>query len=166
MSRIKRFSDFSVNEAQKSELIGKLPAEVKTVKDAEALLLELSKAGKIYHFDDDPHEIIDGRSGKDLFTKEEADLIEKLMDQAFDVCEKKFGKHGFWEKLINHVFIGYITFGIDDLYVVSGEGGKNNVRITTKEDFDTIQASAYNVDNEEWDEVAVEKWFKSLKAVK
>lgn len=169
MKNLKRFGDFGMNEEDKGNWLDTLPVEVKTVKDAEKLLLALAKADKIYHFDDDPHDVVNAINHKELFTENEADIVKKLVDQAFDICAKHYGKqHGFWEGLIKDVFMGYIAFTADedqataDMYVVAG-GGKNNVKVIPQLRYDEQLGQMYDEDNGEYDETAVDKWFGKLK---
>ena len=65
-----------------------LPTEIKTIKDAEQFLTELSKNGESFHPEDDAHDII--WSGETPSTSE-CDQLNKLMDdiyqlEDFDPC--------------------------------------------------------------------------------
>lgn len=52
---------------------------------AEAMLFiqELQKADCMFHFEDDPDTIINGKTGCMLFTEEEADLVRERMKEIY-----------------------------------------------------------------------------------
>lgn len=161
---LKNFGDFineGLNEDAGSALV--LPDQLTTTKDVEQFILTLAKAGKLYHFDDDPSDMID-MSGKEIFTAEEAEKVGKLMDQSFDICQKHYKiEHGFWEGMIKDVYAGgLLVFTADEeqatgeMYIVSGSGGPGNVKKTSIQDYnDTIKG----IEN---DEAKIEAWFKNL----
>jgi hypothetical protein len=159
---MKNFEEFSLNEAAGGvNILQHIPQDVTTVKDAEQLILGLSKNGLLFHFDDDPHEIVSSKNGGLVFTEEEADKIQELMEKAFDVCNTHYGiQHGLWEGLIKGVFFGYIAFSAEEkpdstVYVVEGSGGPGKVRTVAYIDYQEMESEEYN--NEETD-----KWFQQL----
>jgi len=168
---LKNFGDFvneGMNEDAMSALV--LPENLSTIKDVEQFLLTLAKAGKIYHFDDDASDIID-MSGKEIFSPEEAEKVNKLMDQAFDICQKHYKiEHGFWEGMVKEVHgsAGLISFTADedpttgDIYIISGSGGPGNVKKTSIKDYnETIKSSTTSEDGD-MDEDKIDAWFKNL----
>ena len=146
----------SVNESAVDDI------ELKTVKDVEDFILGLAKEGKIYHFDDDPHDI-------EIFTPEEADAIDAKMDSAFEICEQAYGPQGFWDGFIKDVFgPGYISFSGDmepmagDVYIVAGSGGPGNVRKADMATYKEVTSSMYDEAKGEYDGDALDAWFSSL----
>lgn len=163
MTKISRWDEFGLNESEAPK-----KWTINTVKDVENFLLDLAREGKLYHFDDPADDIV-GPHGP-LFTDKEAVNVQDAMDKSFEVCEKTFGKDGFWEGMIKHVMGGYIVFGADvepatgDVYVVSGEGGKNNVKTTTLADWQEIANDPkYYTEENGFNEEAIDKWFNGLK---
>jgi hypothetical protein len=65
----------------------KLPAALTTVEEIESFISELSANDEFFHLDDDPHDIITMPTGERLFTDEEADKVNDLLEQAFNICE-------------------------------------------------------------------------------
>jgi len=64
----------------------KLPNSIKSIDEAKAFLLELIKNDEIYHPDDSAHDIIT-REDNFLFTFPEAEMLEKLMQDIFELCD-------------------------------------------------------------------------------
>lgn len=165
MSKISRWSEFGLNEAEQPK-----KWTINTAKDVENFLLDLAKAGKMFHFDDPAAEIVD-RNDTPLFTEEEAANVQDALDKSFEVCEKAFGKDGFWEGMIKDVIAsqGLIVFGADvepatgDVYVVSGDGGPDSVRTTTLVDFQEMSKDPRYYTEETGYTDEVEKWFSGLK---
>lgn len=165
MKRIRLFENFDQPGANagptETDITRDWPEQVKTPKDAEQLLLALAKDGMMYHFDDDPKDVVSA-SGP-VFTPGQAERLKALMDQAFKACEP-IG--GLWEGLVKGVFMGYTAFTADqepitaDIYVVDGEGP--DVRQTTYSDYVDMQERLYDEDKG-YDESAVDAWFKKLK---
>jgi len=101
-----------------SELLSKLPASINTVYDAELMLLALATSNKFYHLDDRPEDI-------GIFSKEECDTLNRLIEEADGVTRKHYGREerpecnvGLWEGLIKDVLpIGYLAFTTSDNHV-------------------------------------------------
>lgn len=49
----------------------------------ELFVVSLHDGGCMYHFDDDAHEIINGMTGKALFTPDEADVVNEIRDYLY-----------------------------------------------------------------------------------
>jgi hypothetical protein len=158
---ILKYNEF-LNESSGTDLVKKLPKKISSTNDAEKFLIELARAGKIFHFDDDAHDIItkDGQ----LFTEEEAEQINELVDQAFSVCEKKFGKNGFWEGFIKDVLPKWMVFsGSKDVYIIKEFGGSNDfVKKISEKEYEDIQIEYRDKDGN-FDVDAFDKWFHSQK---
>lgn len=165
MKHIKEFQSFKLNEAEEtSGLLKELPGSIEKLDDIESMLLTLAKNGAIYHFDDDAKEITD--NGKPLFTEAEADKINELMTQAFDMAEKKLGKDGFWNNVIKDVFLNYITFSTNDnyVYMVKGSGGKNMIKKIKTADYNDAITMFKNEETDEYDAEKVGEWFDKLRS--
>jgi hypothetical protein len=63
--------------------------EIKNLNDVEAFAKELIKESVNFHPDEDFNNYVNLESNLPTYTKEEADLRNKLMNQSFDVCEKE-----------------------------------------------------------------------------
>lgn len=63
--------------------------EINTVEDVRTFARDLTKEGINFHPDDDFNEYINYETGKDTFSKEEADFRNILMDKCFEICEKE-----------------------------------------------------------------------------
>ncbi len=69
-----------------------LPKKIETVEEAQNFLLALRANGESYHPEDDAAQIVNGKTGKDMFTKAEAKKVNTLMAQVhalkgFDPCQ-------------------------------------------------------------------------------
>lgn len=67
-----------------------LPEQISTIDEAKAFLKALYDNGESFHPEDDPHDIgHQDAAGQwiDLFTREEADQVENLMDQAWKTMQ-------------------------------------------------------------------------------
>lgn len=147
LDHIKLYENF---DEEPSKILGELPDSINTLEDIRDFLLTLAKHGKIYHFDDDATNI-------ESFTTEEGKAFNKLMDQAFDLADRKAG--GFWEGIIKSVVAGgYVVFSINDgkVYIINNEGGPGRVKVTTEEDWKNAP------DKEEGVSKKFEDWFNKL----
>jgi len=103
-----------------------LPDRIRTVYDAERLLLILAKHHMLYHFDGSAEEIFEdlpGNPGK---------KIDKLMSECFDVCSTYFGEgKDLWEGLVKDVIPagGIITFSAQDHYSYISYQEKNSTNV-------------------------------------
>lgn len=61
---------------------------IKTISDVKTFFQQLLAEELNFHPDEDFSNYINGETKEATYTKEEADLRNKLMDQAFDVCEQ------------------------------------------------------------------------------
>ena len=65
--------------------------KIKSVNDAEIFFFNLWQLGLDYHPEDNAHDVINGKTKKPLFTKDEADLMNQRMEESFiymdDPCE-------------------------------------------------------------------------------
>lgn len=68
-----------------------LPAKISTIEEAQKLLSDLHKNGESYHPEDAAADIINAK-GKELFTKEEADKLDSLMGDIYNL-EGNDGRH-------------------------------------------------------------------------
>lgn len=72
-----------------------LKTPLTTIEEAQAFIKSLVAEGKDFHLEDDPDEIINGKTGCMLFTEEEADLVRQRVDElyAFDwgICDCPIG---------------------------------------------------------------------------
>lgn len=164
---LKKFDDF-INESRGVDLDEKLPADINSVEDVEQFILTLAKTQNLYHFDDDAKDIVTS-SGNEAFSESEAEIINKLMEKSFDVCDKHYVKsgkikeHGFWEGFIKGVFFGYVAFSASEdpeakLYVVQGSGGTGNVKYTSYKDYQEMES-------QELDDSQTDEWFSKLNPV-
>lgn len=60
-----------------------LSTHLATRGEAMLFIQELQEAGLMFHFEDDPDTIINGRTGHMLFTEEEADLVRERMNEIY-----------------------------------------------------------------------------------
>lgn len=164
---LKKFDEF-INESRGVDLGDKLPSDVKSVADVEQFILTLAKTQNLYHFDDDAKDIVSSNGGR-VFTDSEAEVINKLMEKSFEVCDRhyvqsgKLKEHGFWEGFIKGVFLGYVAFSASEdpeakLYVVAGSGGPGKVKYTSYKDYQEMES-------QELDEAATDAWFSKLNPV-
>lgn len=61
--------------------------KIKTTKDIVAFAKQLVKEGVNFHCDDDFNDYINLETKEPVYTKEEADFRNELMNQCFSVCE-------------------------------------------------------------------------------
>ena len=59
-----------------------LKNEIVTIQDAKSFINQLNNENKLFHFDNDPREIIN-LEGNSLFTEEECLLIDKRINEMF-----------------------------------------------------------------------------------
>jgi hypothetical protein len=159
---IKKFKLFCESQENKPNLLDLLPKKVENVMDAQQVFIALALTDKMYHFDDDPHEI-------DCFTKEEATKIWSMMDDIDDVCRKHFnlnGHHineGIWEGIIRELFPdpNLTIFGVndDELYVYDYD---SNLHMTSLKDLKKITQEAWVEESEDYDPDILQEWFDSL----
>ncbi len=64
-----------------------IPQSISSVQDVENFISGLIKNNEMFHLDDNAHDIINGNTGENLFTKDEADKVNELMEQAFNICQ-------------------------------------------------------------------------------
>lgn len=64
-----------------------LPAELKTQSEVETFLSDLYSNNEFFHLDDDANDIITYETKEPLFNKDEANAVNKLIEQAFAVCD-------------------------------------------------------------------------------
>ena len=62
-----------------------LNTPVKTEKDVIMWLLGMKRFGVDFHWDENPHEIVNGRTNKELFTHAEAVYVNNQIDRSIDV---------------------------------------------------------------------------------
>lgn len=60
-----------------------IPNAITSIEEAKAWLKALHSNNEEYHPEDDAHDIINGRTGQPLCTKEEADKLNALMGQIY-----------------------------------------------------------------------------------
>ena len=63
--------------------------QIKTIKDVKTFAKQLINEGLNFHPDDDFNDYINVDTKKRSYTKSEASLRNKLMDESFKVCEEK-----------------------------------------------------------------------------
>lgn len=66
----------------------KFPENIITKNDLKIFIQELADKNAIYHFEDRASDIINGSESKPLFTKKEAAIVQRLVNQSFALCEK------------------------------------------------------------------------------
>jgi len=59
--------------------------KITSIENAQAYIEALVAAGKDFHFDDDPHEVIDHGTGERVFTDEEAEAVCHRLDEMADL---------------------------------------------------------------------------------
>lgn len=158
---IKKFKLFCESQENKPNLLDLLPKKVENVMDAEQVLIALALTDKMYHFDDDPHEI-------DCFTKEEADKIWSMLDDMENVCRTHFNLHGnqankgIWEGIIRELFPDpyLLIFGAKDekLYVYDDQ----SLYTTTLKDLNEITQKAWQEETGDYNGSLLEDWVDSL----
>ncbi len=60
---------------------------IQSLSDAEGFLFELDQLGLALHLEDSPDTVIDSRTGKPLFTPEEAQLMAERVKEVFEHME-------------------------------------------------------------------------------
>jgi len=60
-----------------------LTTPLTTIVEAQAFIHDLMVNGKLFHFEDDPDTIINGLTGRMLFTEEEADLVRLRVKELY-----------------------------------------------------------------------------------
>lgn len=65
----------------------KLPTKLTTISDVENFITELYSNDEFFHLDDDAAHIVNIQTGERLFTDDEAQKINTLLEQAFTICE-------------------------------------------------------------------------------
>jgi hypothetical protein len=63
-----------------------LPNKLTSQAEIESFISELYSNNEFFHLDDDAHDIVVNSTGLPLFTSEEADKLNSLLEQAFEVC--------------------------------------------------------------------------------
>lgn len=69
-----------------TQLLEILPSTLTTIPEVESFIELLYSNDKFFHLDDDAKDII-YPDGKQFFTDEEADKLNELKAQAFEICE-------------------------------------------------------------------------------
>ena len=64
--------------------------EIKTIADVQTFFKELLAEDLNFHPDDDFSNYINGETRLPTYTKEEAELRNYLLDQAFEVCDNEW----------------------------------------------------------------------------
>lgn len=64
-----------------------LPNQLTNVDDIERFIADLILNDEMFHLDDDAHDIINGHTNRPLFTSDEADKVNALLEQAFNICD-------------------------------------------------------------------------------
>lgn len=155
-----------MNAITKSAFLSQLPHEVKTLHDAEAMLLTLAKWDKFHHLDDDPHDVA-------CFSPEEADTVSALMEQMDAVTRQHYGMvdaiephAAIWEGLVKDVTCGYLVFGADDsgkrLFVY--DHGQR-VRATSLKAWEEVKGKATEDDGDGYNEGVIAEWFANCNSL-
>lgn len=63
--------------------------KILTIEDVKQFAKELTAEGLSFHPDDDFNDYINFTSGEPSYTREEAEIRNKLMNECFDVCENE-----------------------------------------------------------------------------
>lgn len=63
--------------------------QIQTSEDVKAFAKQLIAEGVSFHPDDDFNDYVNFKENKPCYSKEEADLRNKLMNICFEVCEKE-----------------------------------------------------------------------------
>jgi hypothetical protein len=63
--------------------------KIETANDVKAFAKQLIAEGISFHPDDDFNDYVNYKVGTPSYSKEEADVRNKLMNSCFDVCEKE-----------------------------------------------------------------------------
>lgn len=71
-----------------SDLMKSFPKNVRNQWDVVAFFALLNRHDSLFHPDDEAGSIVHSRTGEALFGDDEAAEIDRLMDQAHDVCAK------------------------------------------------------------------------------
>lgn len=78
--------------------------QIQTIEDVKTFTKKVVQEGTNFHPDDDFREVINNNTGELTYTKEEADLRNRLVEDCFKVCQKNgkdyysFGKNIFLEE--------------------------------------------------------------------
>lgn len=62
-----------------------LPKSINSIEDANKLLRELFENNESFHPEDDAHDVIDVHTNKEIFTEEEADKLNDLIGQMYEI---------------------------------------------------------------------------------
>ena len=65
----------------------KLPNELTTQQEVEKFIADLWANDEFYHLDDPAEDIVTVKDGERVFTDDEANQINALVQQAFDICD-------------------------------------------------------------------------------
>jgi hypothetical protein len=65
----------------------KLPTQLTNESEVVNFITDLYNNGEFFHLDDDAKDIINNKTNQRLFTDDEADKLNELMEQAFNVCK-------------------------------------------------------------------------------
>jgi hypothetical protein len=125
----------------------KLPAEIKSVEAAKTFLTILNRNHESFHPEDDAHDIdwtaMD--SDTDKPTKEECDLLNKLMDDIYDLPKNTYGR--------KHIDLGFDPCGF--LLYLNG-----------LESLDVVDSDIYISDFVNFKKSLVKAGYKIYKAIK
>lgn len=75
------------SDGSKSQVVAIVRPELETVKDVELFIINLNNNGTLYHFDDDAHDIINCHTRQSLFSAQEADEMNLIVDKARQICD-------------------------------------------------------------------------------
>jgi hypothetical protein len=64
----------------------KLPTQLTNESEVVNFITELYNNGEFFHLDDNAEDIISNVTNERLFTDSEAEKINELLNQAFDIC--------------------------------------------------------------------------------
>lgn len=147
----------------KTELLSKLPKSIRSIYDAEQMLLALTTTNKFYHLDDRPEDI-------GIFTHEECNALNRLINEADKVTRRHYGMEGrpeclvgLWEGLIkDQLPLGYICFSAErnpsEVFVYND----NQVVKTSFMDWHKVKSSSWRVEDDSYDESVINHWFKTI----
>ncbi|MCD4664165.1 MAG: hypothetical protein K8R68_02770 [Bacteroidales bacterium] len=62
--------------------------KIRSIEDVELFAYQLTKEGVSFHPDDDFIDYINFGTSETYYSKEEAEIRNRLMDQCFQVCER------------------------------------------------------------------------------
>tara|TARA_R100000808_G_C2082627_1_gene105960 strand:- start:255 stop:749 length:495 start_codon:yes stop_codon:yes gene_type:complete len=126
--------------------------KITSIENARGYIEALVAAGKDFHFDDDPHEVIDYGTGKRVFTDEEAKTVRQRLDEMADLdwgahecplgyvlhlreVELHKEAHSFMEK---HSKPDWETLSLDEWLACYGEELSDDVRRAGRELLDAF----------------------------